>query len=355
MQQKISLSVSVSGYDDRQLGRGDAEQVSYDVAGVEVIGRRSETGFARRPRAGIAVIVLLASTFGFGCASMPRIPEFETRLLSFAGAAPVSEPVLTPVPQVARPPANAARDWVDLSRQGREALSAKKFREAEECYRRALDVLDGTSLRDARRQAMYKNLVRLASIYGRLDREDDGERVMRFVLAHSKRHGGRVEASRGYRRLYAVLVAEPLGPQLQPVQIRVRPKRKGFDGLIEVAAESHRMDPALVKAVVAAESNFDTRAVSHAGALGLMQLMPATAAELGVRAPFDPRQNIDGGVRYLRQMLDRFGGVPQALAAYNAGPEAVVRYGGIPPYDETREYVQRVMSFYRDFRDHFTR
>lgn len=119
--------------------------------------------------------------------------------------------------------------------------------------------------------------------------------------------------------------------------------------LIEELAQTHGVPAALVKAVVAAESRFDPNARSSKGAQGLMQLMPGTADMLGVEDPFEPRHNVDGGVRYLRQLLDRFGDPIWAVAAYNAGPEAVDRHGGIPPYPETREYVRRVMSYYRTY------
>ena len=115
---------------------------------------------------------------------------------------------------------------------------------------------------------------------------------------------------------------------------------------ITKAAAKYSLPPELIKAVIRAESNFDAQAVSTAGAQGLMQLMPATAEELGVQDPFDIDQNVDGGSRYLREMLDRFNGdVKLALAAYNAGPGTVEKYDGDVPYRETRNYVERVMRF----------
>jgi soluble lytic murein transglycosylase-like protein len=116
-----------------------------------------------------------------------------------------------------------------------------------------------------------------------------------------------------------------------------------FDGLIEEHAAAHAVNPSLVRAVIQAESAFNPRARSHKGAMGLMQLMPGTAAELGVLDPYDPRENIRAGVTYLKQLLVKYSDdVSLALAAYNAGPAAVARYGTIPPYRETRNYVEKI-------------
>jgi len=135
------------------------------------------------------------------------------------------------------------------------------------------------------------------------------------------------------RRFATELVAVP-DRQLEP--------------LIEDHARAQSLDPKLVKAVIQVESGYNAAALSNKGAIGLMQLMPDTARLLDVLDPYDPVQNLRGGVTYLRQLLDRFSGqVEYAVAAYNAGPGAVTKHGGIPPYAETREYVRRVLALYR--------
>ncbi len=130
-------------------------------------------------------------------------------------------------------------------------------------------------------------------------------------------------------------------------------RAQSLDNLIDHYAERFRLDSALVKAMIRVESDFDPKVVSHKGAKGLMQLMPATARALGVSDPFDPGQSIYGGTSYMRQMLDTFNrNLDHALAAYNAGPTTVRRYGGVPPYAETRNYVQRVKKFRDYYRGH---
>lgn len=132
-------------------------------------------------------------------------------------------------------------------------------------------------------------------------------------------------------------VAPPLGPLA-----RLRE-------WIRTTAERYGVDHRLIEAVIAVESGGNPRAVSPKGATGLMQLMPQTAAELGVHNPFDPQENLDGGVRHLRDLLTRFAGdVVLALAAYNAGEEAVRTHGGVPPYRETQDYVRKIRGLYGD-------
>lgn len=130
----------------------------------------------------------------------------------------------------------------------------------------------------------------------------------------------------------------------KPAPIRSHERLAAIAAHVRSAAARHGVPESLVAAVISVESEFNPRAVSPRGALGLMQLMPGTAALLGVRNAFDPRENIEGGAKHLRDLLDRFSDTHLALAAYNAGAQAVVRHGGVPPYPETRAFVARVMS-----------
>ncbi len=135
---------------------------------------------------------------------------------------------------------------------------------------------------------------------------------------------------------------KPLTPSTSPAEAT---SIKDLKQLAQKSADQYGVNASLVKSVINAESGFDPNAVSKAGAEGLMQLMPGTAKDLGVNDPFNPAQNVDGGVRYLKSMLNRYSNnVPLALAAYNAGPGAVDKAQGIPDFPETQDYVQKVMS-----------
>jgi soluble lytic murein transglycosylase-like protein len=146
------------------------------------------------------------------------------------------------------------------------------------------------------------------------------------------------------RTLLAVAAASNRGTAVQPELTAER-----LNELIKVTAERHNVNPELVRAVIKAESNGNPQAVSRKGALGLMQLMPSTAMELGVKDVFSPQDNLDAGVRYLRSLLQRYNGdLDRALAAYNAGAGAVDRARGVPRYRETQDYVKKITKSYRD-------
>jgi soluble lytic murein transglycosylase-like protein len=146
-----------------------------------------------------------------------------------------------------------------------------------------------------------------------------------------------------------VIVNEDLAQRARRLSNRLVPvPDRGLEPLIARHSERQNLDPRLVRAVIQAESGYNLRALSNKGAMGLMQLMPATASLLNVRHPYDADDNLRGGTAYLRSLLDRFAGsLELAVAAYNAGPGAVERHGGVPPYQETREYVRRVLALYR--------
>lgn len=157
----------------------------------------------------------------------------------------------------------------------------------------------------------------------------------KLAVAHSD-SGTKINASEPQRVSVVARTCNTVRPTFQ--------KLKGdIQALINQAAQRHGLSPALLSAVAQAESGGNPSAISSAGAIGVMQLMPGTAVALGVN-PYNPEQNINGGAKYLRQQIDRFGNVPLALAAYNAGPAAVEKYNGIPPYRETKSYVSRVIA-----------
>jgi len=167
--------------------------------------------------------------------------------------------------------------------------------------------------------------------------------------ARGRLHFSSAPANPGYKRYAPRTAGFPtLRYYGRRDSVSTKARRKALEPIISEVASRHRVDPALVKAVIRTESNFIPYARSPKGALGLMQLMPATARKHNVWRVFDPRENIEGGVRHLRLLLDQYNGnVRLALAAYNAGGGAVSRHGGVPPYPETIEYLQRVLA-YRD-------
>ncbi len=145
-----------------------------------------------------------------------------------------------------------------------------------------------------------------------------------------------------------------------PVDLRYKPLKKSsyrnryaekeLHQLIYELSSQHEVNPALIKAIIKVESDFDTTAISIAGAQGLMQLMPMTANRLGVSDPFDPRENIEGGIRYLKALLDIFNNDPRlALAAYHAGENNVLKYNGLPPIPQTKRYVEKVIGYYKKY------
>jgi soluble lytic murein transglycosylase-like protein len=162
--------------------------------------------------------------------------------------------------------------------------------------------------------------------------ETSGDRVRLTV------HGGLIEVPAD-----AILSVER--EDVFPARPADPPPTGPFGNLIRAAAEKHGVDEKLIEHVIAVESNFNPRATSRKQALGLMQLLPRTAVRFSVANAFDPAQNIDAGTRYLKELLDRYSGnLPLALAAYNAGPEMVERYRGIPPFPETQKYVRQITA-----------
>ncbi len=158
------------------------------------------------------------------------------------------------------------------------------------------------------------------------------------------------------RQEFRAVTTKPSGltvpsPRIKPISLTQRQGARSVDDImrrydrhIRRAAEATSLDPALIASVIKAESNGDPNAVSSAGAKGLMQLVDSTAADYGVRRIFDAKENISAGSRYLKDLIDRFGDVRLALAAYNAGPGNVVKYNGVPPFEETRSYVDKVLD-----------
>jgi soluble lytic murein transglycosylase-like protein len=161
------------------------------------------------------------------------------------------------------------------------------------------------------------------------------------------RNGGEVTCDKSI--IKQVLPDEVPHPEPEPAQTAPSLptetlKSTPYGEIIAAVSEAHGVDPMLVKALIQVESNYKPRARSPKGAMGLMQLMPATAREYKVRNPFDPKSNIEAGIKHLKSLIERFDGVEMALAAYNAGEGAVRKFKGIPPYRETRNYVSKILS-----------
>ena len=177
-----------------------------------------------------------------------------------------------------------------------------------------------------------------------------GGHLYRFEDARGVTHFTNVQWDKRYTRLREVPRLSFDSADASPRTLR---RARAYDPLVLRVSRAVGVPPALVKAVIHAESAFNPRAVSHKGAMGLMQLMPATAKSLGVAEPFTAEQNVEGGARYLRSLREQFGSWTMALAAYNAGPEAVSRFNGVPPYRETQTYVRRVLTYYRQYHPQF--
>jgi soluble lytic murein transglycosylase-like protein len=296
----------------------------------------------------IAGCLLLASALP-GCASLSLVGSERIQPTPAVASAP---PHVAP-PHVAPPHVRAAT-WSSRTQAGREALVEPDLETAEAHLFSALERSTSFRSTDVRVDVSFGNLVRLAAVYARVGRLEDSKRVMAAIETEAGLRRIEIRRIGKYRARYEALVASPRNTRLAAKNRSSAKNAAPYDRLIRNTADSFDIDPALVKAVVAAESNFEPRAVSRVGAQGLMQLMPGTARAMGVRRPFAPSDNIRGGVRYLRTLLDRFDELGHALAAYNAGPDAVVRHGGIPPYPETEAYVTKVLSKYRRYQKSFS-
>jgi soluble lytic murein transglycosylase-like protein len=222
--------------------------------------------------------------------------------------------------------------------------SARKFRLDYECSLRSLGYDDediAYILRGGpdKESALRKHELDLAVKYRLLGKNaKEAQRLSAVIAAQMRAVIASAELPQVKRRLHsATIPAFKFGARV-------------YGPLISEESLLRGMDPLLCHAVTQNESGYNAKAVSSKGARGLMQLMPETAATLGVRDAFDPRQNVQGGIRYLAEQLRAFGRIDLALAAYNAGPQAVRKYRGIPPYAETVTYVQKVMKSYADLK-----
>jgi soluble lytic murein transglycosylase-like protein len=180
-----------------------------------------------------------------------------------------------------------------------------------------------------------------------------GADIYRYVDAHGVEHYTNVQPrNAGWQRFIREDTREVLARmRRKPARLNDPGRLSRYDQHIREAASLYQMPEAFVRAVVQVESNFYPDVVSNQGAIGLMQLMPRTATSMGVNDPFDPRQNVFGGTRFLRVLANDFNGdMVLTIAAYNAGKGAVLKYGGVPPYAETQGYVKKVLGYYYAFR-----
>jgi soluble lytic murein transglycosylase-like protein len=221
------------------------------------------------------------------------------------------------------------------------------------------------------RDSVESSLVRPQKAQPAVGLRHNGERRWHRRRSHDRTRFDRRHAERRKRRLRSLLlsaIAIALPPQIRPLQTLAQlkpdvsvtvnsfeavPAHEAYRHIIDEAARIYDLDPALIRSVIEIESAYDAAAISPVGAIGLMQLMPAVAAELGVRDIFDPRENIMGGAQLLRALIDRYdGNFPLVLAGYNAGPTAVSRHRGrIPPFPETQAYVRKVTRLWKESRD----
>jgi soluble lytic murein transglycosylase len=207
-----------------------------------------------------------------------------------------------------------------------------------DCYRLTMPILNKLYRASISRPGMAVLLAVSGSILLTLPSDMQAE-IYQYIDAKGTISLTNVPSDNRYRRIDLHL------NQLHPVL-----SEEELEPVISRFSRQHQLHPALIRAIIKAESDFDPRAVSRAGAVGLMQLMPQTAVRLEVRDLYDPEDNIRGGTKYLRHLLDRFrGNLPLALAAYNAGEHVVDRYRTLPPIDETRHYVRKVLRYYRLF------
>lgn len=207
-----------------------------------------------------------------------------------------------------------------------------------DCYRVTMSKLNRLHHAVIRRPVMAVLIAWSGSILLALLGDSQAE-VYQYVDAKGTIALTNVPSDTRYRRI-----------DLHPNRLHPVLSEKELEPVINRFSRQHQLHPALIRAIIKAESDFDPRAVSRAGAIGLMQLMPQTAVRLEVRDLYDPEDNIRGGTKYLRQLLDRFrGDLPLALAAYNAGERVVDRYRALPPIQETRQYVRKVLRYYRLF------